>query len=59
MEVPSQACLIKDYKGEIGKVSEIFERIVHKSGDFEKVFVCCLQTLYQLIVKMGEFLRSL
>lgn len=54
VQVPSQASAIKEYKVHIHKVGEILERIVKKSSDFEKAFIYCLQTLYQLIVKLSE-----
>lgn len=54
VRVPHQAVAIKEYKISIGKVSDIFERIVKKHGDFEKVFVHCLQTLYNRIVQMSK-----
>lgn len=55
VQVPSQAAAIKDYKQETARVTEIFSRIVKKSGDFEKIFIFCLRTLYRLIVEMSEY----
>lgn len=54
MQVPTQASAIKDYKGETARVTEIFKRIVERSGDFQNVFVFCLRTLYRQIVQMSE-----
>lgn len=55
IKIPSNAVAIKDYKISIGKVGAIFERIAKRHGDFEKVFVHCLQTLYNRIVYMSKF----
>lgn len=56
--VPVTAAELKNFRSDLVEVGNLLEIIVKKSSNCEKIIMACLQTLYKLIVSMGELFCS-